>query len=604
MNESTETARCLVAELLHQGVTEAVLAPGSRSAPLAFALLAAADAGRVRLHVRLDERDAGFLALGLAKLSGAPVVVACTSGTAVANLSPAVVEASFSAVPLVVVTADRPLESRGVGSPQTIDQVDFFGRDVRFSADLSSERGAAFEPTGLTDEFEHRIRGTVAHAIGAAVGRDNGRVGPVHVNVGFRLPLVPPPAQYAQPAEAVPATGPGRAGPAVGVGPARQRRQPLLGCGTADIGEVLADEFARVPTRGVIVAGDLPQTTLRGAQQWLAELAGACGWPIVAEPSANLAGAPTALRHGVLVLGAPGFLERHRPDLVLSAGLWGLSRPTLGLLRAAHHHLVLDLPGVGRQVCDPTRTAQRVLEAIPLPPPHPVADPSWLAAWRSAEAAVAAALAAEPEAGFTGITAACLTAAAVPAGGLLVTAPSWPVRHLEAFAQLDPTVRVVGNRGANGIDGLVSTAWGAAVSHQASGGGPAFALLGDLAFLHDHNGLLVGRGETVPELTIVVVDNNGGGIFSQLEQGGPAYAGDFERLFGAPHDRDLSAIAGAAGWPTMTVRTAAELTAALAPGSSSGVRVVVAEVAQRADELADLQARTRAAHAAVARLHH
>lgn len=606
MNESTEIARCLLAELLHQGVTEVVLAPGSRSAPLAFAVMAAAGAGLCRLHVRLDERDAGFLALGLAKLSGEPVVVACTSGTAVANLSPAVVEASFSAVPLVALTADRPLESRGVGSPQTIDQVDFFGTDVRFSADLSAERVASFEPAGLTDEFEHRIRGTVAHAIGAALGTAAGRVGPVHLNVGFRMPLVPSTAQY----EAMAMTGrrpadptrPGSAGPtgvgaAAGRGPARYRRRPLLGCGTRDIGEVLAEDVGRVPTRGVVFAGDLPPTFLQGAQQWLAELAAACGWPVIAEPSANLAGAPTALRHGVLVLGTPDFLERHRPDLVVSAGLSGLSRPTLGLLRAARHHIALDLPGVGRQVCDPMRTAQRVLDAIPLPPAHPSPDPSWLGAWKAADAAVASALAVVP-AGFTGITAACATAGAVPAGGLLHVAASWPVRHVEAFARVDPAVRVVGNRGANGIDGLISTAWGAALSHQSSGGGPAFALMGDLAFLHDHNGLLVGRAEPVPDLTIVVVDNNGGGIFSQLEQGSPAYAADFERLFGTPLDRDLAAIARASGWPAVAVHSAAELAAALAPASVPGVRVVVAAVAERPAELADLRARTAAAHAA------
>ena len=201
MNPATALARALLAELVHQGVRDIVLAPGSRSAPLALEALRLDRAGRIRLHVRIDERSAGFLALGLAKVSGVPVAVICTSGTAVANLTPAVVEASYSAIPLVVLSADRPVESRGVGAPQTIDQVDFFGRTVRFFADLGAAR--RIDPAD-PDAAQRAARASVGMAIAAALGSPAGasgglgqvgmaHAGPVHLNVGFRLPLVPDP---------------------------------------------------------------------------------------------------------------------------------------------------------------------------------------------------------------------------------------------------------------------------------------------------------------------------------------------------------------------------------------------------------------------------
>ena len=215
MNPATALARALLAELVHQGVRDIVLAPGSRSAPLAFEALRLDRAGRIRLHVRIDERSAGFVALGLAKVSGAPVAVICTSGTAVANLAPAVVEASYSAIPLVVLSADRPVESRGVGAPQTIDQVQFFGSTVRFFADLGAARRIDPEDP---DAAERAARASAGMAIAAAVGSPAGasgalgrggmaHAGPVHLNVGFRLPLVPDPEQ-------APGQAPAAAGPA------------------------------------------------------------------------------------------------------------------------------------------------------------------------------------------------------------------------------------------------------------------------------------------------------------------------------------------------------------------------------------------------------
>lgn len=595
-NEATLLSELIIDELIAQGVSELVLCPGSRSAPLAFAAAAAARRGRLRLHVRIDERSAAFLALGLAKVSGIPVPVVCTSGSAVANLAPAIVEADYSGVPLIALTADRPVEFRGVGAPQTIDQVGFFGDSVRMALDLGAER-ADLSPAGSV-AVDRSVRGAVAGLIGAALGAGPGgvgsacvaagggvqrRPGPVHCNVGFRMPLVP--------------GGGGGLAARAGAHPRHVRRPPLAHCGFRDLASLVGE----VPTRGVIVAGDIPAGVLREPQQWLAQLAGELGWPIVAEPTANLQAAPTALRHGVLVAGVADFTERHRPEMVLTAGAYGLSRATLALVGSAQRHIAIDL-GTAREVCDPTRTAQQVLSAIPLAPPGFRAEPDWLAGWRAADAAVTAGLGDLSQREFTGVVAAVVTAAHVPADGLLLVAASWPVRHVEAFAAVPAGVRVVGNRGTNGIDGLVSTAWGAASAHQREGGGRAVALLGDLALLHDHNGMLAPPGAHEPDLTLVVVDNNGGGIFHQLEQGRAEYAGDFQTIFGTPHGLDLAAVCAATGRPTQVARSAAELSEVLSQslsGGSSGVSVVVAAVADRLTEAAELDSLRQVAAAAL-----
>lgn len=627
-NLSTQVARAVLGELVHQGVRELVLAPGSRSAPLAFEALRLERAGRLRLHVRVDERSAGFVALGLAKVSGEPVAVVCTSGTAVANLTPAVVEASYAAVPLIIVTADRPAEVRGVGAPQTIDQIDFFGGSVRFFADVGTPR--RIDPA---DPQGHQLaaRALSARAVAAALGAGRagdpgtpgyvrgtgalalagspvGHVGPAHLNVGFRLPLVPGPGDLPSPSVTGPAHGTSVAGrlpttlPDQPHTPPRSRRPPLPGCDPRDLAELIGP----VPARGVLLVGDLPPAPLRGHHLWLTELATTCGWPVVAEPSANLQAAATALGHAPLVLGVERFLADHQPDLVLSAGLFGLSRPTLELVRRARRHVALELAGVGREVCDPVRTATQVLTSIPLPPADLQVDPGWLAAWQSADLRAAAVVrelvGADPAAPLTGPAVARHAWAGTPREGLLLAAASWSVRHVEAFAGRGPGPRVISNRGVNGIDGLVSTAWGAALADQASGAGGAVALLGDLAFLHDHNGLLAGPDEPAPDLVVVVVDNDGGGIFHQLEQGRPEHAASFERLFGTPLGRDLRAVAEAAGAPARRVRTGGELTEALAEElEAGGVRVVVAQTAPRSTEarlLDEVRARVAASLAA------
>ena len=561
MNPATALARALLAELVHQGVRDVVLAPGSRSAPLAFEALRLDRAGRIRLHVRIDERSAGFLALGLAKVSGTPVVVICTSGTAVANLAPAVVEASYSAIPLVVLSADRPIESRGVGAPQTIDQVDFFGRTVRFFADLGAARRIDPEDP---DSAQRAARASAGMAVAAAVGSPAlasgglGRAGmahagPVHLNVGFRLPLVP------EPVDTDHAGTPD--GDALGYSPPRPRRPPLTGCDVRDAREALGE----LPARGVILAGDLPCTSLRGHHQWLAALADGCGWPIVAravsQPSRRTDGprawGPRAGQRSLPLRARPGHRAHGRAVRPVAAhdGPHPTGRAACGD-RAAHS----GARGV-RPAADGGAGAHR----DPAAPADFTRDAAWLADWQAADRVAAEVVTAEL-AGTRSLTGSAVAAQVwnrAPGDALMLVAASWPVRQVEMVAGRRDGLRVIGNRGANGIDGLVSTAWGAALAHQALGGGPALALMGDLAFLHDHNGLLVGADEPRPDLVIVVTDNDGGGIFHQLEQGRPEHAASFERVFGTPLGRDLVAVAQAAGVSAVAVVDLAGLDQAL-----------------------------------------
>jgi 2-succinyl-5-enolpyruvyl-6-hydroxy-3-cyclohexene-1-carboxylate synthase len=521
VNPSTALARVLVDELVRCGVREAVIAPGSRSAPLAFALHAADAAGRLRLHVRIDERSAGFLALGLAKASGRPAVVLTTSGTAAANLHPAVLEAAHAGVPLLALTADRPPELRGVGANQTVDQLGLFGPAARFA-----ELGAPETRAGQNAYW----RSAVCRAVAAG--------GPVQLNLALREPLVP------EAGEDWPEPLAGRAGGR----PWTELVPP------APPGPVADD----LPARTVVVLGDAPAAAVAAA----VALAEARGWPVVAEPSARLASGSCVLPGGDLLLRGR-FPAAHPPDRVLAVGRPTLSRAVARLLASAP----LDVVGTGPTWTDPAHRATRVLPAVPTPADGR-RDHAWLPGWRdAAEAAWAAVDRLLDEAGVSepGVAAAVMDA--VPAGGLVVCGSSKPVRDL-FLAGPRPGVTVLANRGVAGIDGTVSTAVGAALAAPR----PAYALLGDLTFLHDANGLVIGPGEPRPDLTIVVVNNDGGAIFGLLEQGAPEHGPAFERVFGTPHGVDLAALCAATGTPQCRVRTRAELAAALAP--AAGIRVV------------------------------
>jgi 2-succinyl-5-enolpyruvyl-6-hydroxy-3-cyclohexene-1-carboxylate synthase len=533
VNPSTALARVLVDELARCGVTEAVVAPGSRSAPLALAFHADP---RVRLHVRIDERSASFLALGLAKASGRPVPVLCTSGTAAAAFHPAVLEADLSHVPLLVLTADRPPELRGTGANQTVDQLGLFGPAVR----LFTEVGVAEPVPGQVAYW----RSLAGRAYAAA------HDGPVHLNLAFREPLIP--GRGAPEAAPWPEPLDGRADGAPWV---RVRRP-------AAVPEALTDLLGGgLPELGVVVAGDGcldPDAAVA--------LAEAAGWPLLAEPTSGARRGPNAISAHPLVLGDPNF-KAPAPEVAVTVGKPGLSRALLAWLARADRHVVVDPHA---RWADPTRSATLVVPVVPTAAALG-GESDWLRRWRAAgataRAAVDAVLDADDALSEPGI--AREVARAAPAGSLLLTGASRAVRDLDLCLPARAGLRVLGNRGVNGIDGVVSTAIGAALAHQAAGGGPGYALLGDLAYLYDRNGLILGPEEPRPDLAIVVVDNDGGGIFSMLPQAG---VDGFERVFGTPHGVDLGADAAAVGLQLRSATTSAELAAALEP--RPGLRIV------------------------------
>jgi 2-succinyl-5-enolpyruvyl-6-hydroxy-3-cyclohexene-1-carboxylate synthase len=543
VNPSTALARVLVDELVRGGVRDAVVAPGSRSAPVALALAAAERAGALRLHVRIDERTASFLALGLARASGRPVPVLTTSGTATAHLHAAVLEADVSGVPLLALTADRPPELRSTGANQTIEQPGLYGGAVRWAADVGV-------PEAGREAAQNRYwRSVVSRALLAATGALSGDPGPVQLNLAFRDPLLPD----------------GEPAPLAGPWAGRDGRAPWTAGARA---AVAAPPIGGGP-RTLVVAGDGPHDLGRA---WAAGAASA-GWPVVAEPSGG-AWTGDAVRGGALLLGVPDWLDEHRPERVVVVGRPTLSRPVSALL--ADPRVRVETVAATPRWPDAGRSSALVTRAGP--PDGPPSDPAWCTAWREAADRVGAAVDTLLDAA-PGLTAARLArdvVAALPAGALLVLGSSTPVRDVDRLAVPRGDVPVLANRGVAGIDGTVSTAIGAALVH----GGPAVALMGDLTFLHDLQGLLTGEGEARPDLTVVVADNDGGGIFAQLEPGRPAHARDYRRVFGTPHGRDPVALARALGWPATRVTAAADLPAALAAG---GPRVVVVGTDQRAE---------------------
>ena len=558
----------MVDEFLRCGVTDVVVAPGSRSAPLAMAVAAAEARGELTLHVRLDERSAGYLAIGLAKVTGIPAVVITTSGTAAVNLHPAVVEADQSGVPLIAVTADRPPRLRGVGANQTIRQAGVFGPDVRLAIDMSP----AVAEIGSAGYW----RSTVARAVAAAT--DAVRPGPVHLNVPFAEPLVPDGDD--EWIEDLEGRSEGR--------PWTADARLVAGMSTPldDVLDSLLDN-ATVPARGIIVVGDHDDPE---AIDLVDDLADALGWPVISEPSGNGAGCATALSHGTLLLADPAFALAHVPQLVVTVGRVGLNRAVLRMIAASTLHFAVDS---NPEWSDPTRTADVVVASVPLPPTQAEIDEAWLESWQRADvlaaAAVETALFSRDDA-LTGMHVARVAASAVPAGGLLFLGPSWSVRHVGTYAANTVQDAVVfANRGTSGIDGCVSTAWGAALALQRNGGAGVIALMGDQTFLYDSNGLLAPAEEERPDLVFVISDNDGGGIFSSLEQGRPEHAAVFERVFGVPLGIDLAAVCASMGIHSIVVTTSEALVEAIDDAVGlGGVRVVIARTASREDEAATL----------------
>jgi 2-succinyl-5-enolpyruvyl-6-hydroxy-3-cyclohexene-1-carboxylate synthase len=570
VNPSTAFAVTLTDELIRCGLADAVLAPGSRSAPLAMALFERSRRGDLRLHVRIDERSAAYLALGLAKASRRPAAVICTSGTAAASFYPAVIEADESGVPLLVLTADRPPELRGTGANQAIDQVKLYGSAVRWFC----EAGVPEERAGMAAYW----RSLAGRAWAQAAGTAGGPAGPVHLNLPLREPLVPD-LPSADASGASDSTGDGWPESLDG----RPGGRPWASFGAAPpAGTPLELPWAE---RGVVVCGDGDYDA--GP---LLDLAAAAGWPVLAEPSSGARRGPGALPAYEYLLGSPEFMAAHRPDVIVSAGRPGLARAQMAFLRGAagpgnaaggdapvRHVVISQQPG---RWADPVRSATDVAPAVRLTAPHPTG--AWLASWKAADDAARQAADEILDAGET-LTEPRLArdlAAALPDGALLWAASSLPIRDLDQHMAPRDGVRVLASRGASGIDGTASAAIGAALAHQAAGGGPAYAFVGDLAFLHDAPGLILGPGEPCPDLCLIVVNNDGGGIFSTLEQAafsGPS--GPFERVFGTPHGVDLAHLSAAVGLSYMRLEKPGDLPAAL---KGSGLRVAEARTGRAA----------------------
>ncbi|GIH68544.1 2-succinyl-5-enolpyruvyl-6-hydroxy-3-cyclohexene-1-carboxylic-acid synthase [Sphaerimonospora thailandensis] len=545
MNPATALATVLVDELVRCGMTDLVLAPGSRSAPLA---LAAHAQPRLRLHVRIDERSASYLALGLAKRSERPVALVCTSGTAAANFHPAVIEASESGVPLLVLTADRPPELRDTGANQTIDQIKLYGSAVRWFTEI----GTPEERPGQVAYW----RSLVCRAYQRAAGPYD--PGPVHLNAAFREPLIPDgDAHWCEP---LPAVDEGR--PKV-----RARVAPP------------APALHIPPTRrGVLVVGDGAVNVRR-----YVAAAGMAGWPVLSEPNGGGRYGDHAISTYHFLLGDEEFAAAHRPDVVVTLGRPGLSRPLLSWLGRTAEHIVVA--GDLTRWPDPTRSATQVAQAVEIPIAS--GDDTWLRSWRHADHLAREAI--DRVLDSSGLSEPRLArdlAEALPNGALLLCGSSMPVRDLDQAMRPRRGLRLMASRGASGIDGLVSTAVGAALAHN----GPAYALIGDLTLLHDQNGLILGPREPRPDLCLVVVNNDGGGIFSMLPQA--ALAEPFERVFGTPHGVDLGYLAAAAGVPYTLLEDTDELPKAI-NGAIRGDGLRMVEVRTDRERNAEVHAAMR-----------
>ncbi|OBH19782.1 2-succinyl-5-enolpyruvyl-6-hydroxy-3-cyclohexene-1-carboxylic-acid synthase [Mycobacterium sp. E3247] len=491
MNPSTRQARVVVDELIRGGVRDVVLCPGSRNAPLAFALADADRSGRIRLHVRIDERTAGYLAIGLAIAAGAPVCVAMTSGTAVANLGPAVVEANYARVPLIVLSANRPYEMLGTGANQTMEQLGYFGTQVRTAISL----GLAEDAPERLDALNATWRSATCRVLVAATGSRTANAGPVQFDIPLREPLVPDPEPHGA---VIPQGRPG--GLPWTYTPPVTFDQPL------DI-DLTPDT--------VVIAGHGA-----GAQPNLAEL------PTVAEPTAP---APANPLH-------PLALPLLRPKQVIMLGRPTLHRPVSALL--ADPKVPVYALTTGPRWPDVSGNSQATgTRAVTTGAPNP----AWLRRCaevnRHAIDAVRGQLEAHPL--TTGLHVAAAVADALRPGDQLVLGASNPVRDAALVGLDTHGIRVRSNRGVAGIDGTVSTAIGAALAHE----GRTVALIGDMTFVHDSSGLLIGPTEPTPRrLTIVVSNDNGGGIFELLEQGDPRFSDVSSRIFGTPHDVDVGAL--------------------------------------------------------------
>ena len=570
---SLTAAAAIVEALVAAGVNWVVLSPGSRSAPMAYALAEAEDAGLLGLRVVLDERSAGFTALGMSRaalLAGhrAPAAVVTTSGTAVANLHPALAEADAAGIPLLVVSTDRPHELVGTGANQTTEQAGIFATGPRARVDIPADLTA---PAGLGEEAGRAsIAGQVRRAVLAAAGTLTRDPGPAHINARFRPPLAPVDGPILGDSP-----GQGASAPSALMSPSAQGFQGAWGAwGVPDDAEAqvpapriiweapappsgAADEPGRA--RGLVVAGDCPDPALGDIAARVAER---LGWPLLAEPTSGARhGATAQPRYAELLATSAGRDLAARASHILVAGHPSLSRPISALL--AREDARISVLADRARITDVAGTAGRVIAVDPAPTATGRADqaeriagllgaavPSWGAEWRSAVAALEPPSVAGSDAALDADDAAvAVWESCAPTGQdgeapLLVVGSSMTIRRLDRLAPGGaPAPAAVANRGLAGIDGTIATATGLALAS----GRPVRAIMGDLAFIHDAMSLGRGRLEREPDLQVIVLDDAGGAIFNGLEYARVPGAGRFRRLFSTPQHADVANIARGMG---------------------------------------------------------
>ena len=542
-------ARSLAHALLAEGVREVVLCPGSRSAPLAEALADAADAGRLRLRVVLDERSAGFIALGVARahaLNGHSrcAAVVTTSGTAVSNLHPAVSEADAAGIPLLVISADRPHELVGTGASQTTEQTKLFAPALRLGVDLPADLAADLGGHAA----DAAITGQVRRAVAAATGTLSRDPGPVQINARFRPPLTAEDSAEGTAGGAAPLAPAPPSPPAA----TAARAAVLAGTPAAGAGQQ-AGSGSSAQGRGIVVAGD---TAHPGVGTLARSLAEHLNWPLLAEPTSQARSGPQALSRYAELLGTPaGRALAQQAEHLLVLGHPSLSRSITALLGredlnvtvltecarwtdvSGRARRVVPMDGPDHQPDDAALRSARLVASLGLES----ADAAWTDSWRRAVADLP-----EPDRSSSGdaLARAVWEASQAPGAPTLLLGSSMTVRRLDRLAQPGAAApKAVANRGLAGIDGTIATGIGLWVAS----GEPVRAVMGDLAFLHDAMSLNRGVREEEADLQVIVVDDGGGAIFSHLEYARTTPAGRFERLFTAPQRADIAALAAALG---------------------------------------------------------
>jgi 2-succinyl-5-enolpyruvyl-6-hydroxy-3-cyclohexene-1-carboxylate synthase len=511
----------IIDQLIRMGVKDAVIAPGSRNAPLTMALWRAAQRNEIRLHTRIDERSAAFLALGIAKATKLPTPVICTSGSAAANFYPALLEAHHSGQPLIAITADRPARLWQTGANQTTQQINMYPAAIEKSVNLAANSTEVSEI--------HRWRTTIATAITANK--------PAHINVEFEEPLVGS-LEWSGPID-------------IDVNVPREN----------STGNKAIEKYH---SHGVILLGhDLAGISFASISKFSQET----GWPILSE---NPLLGQEVIGHASLLLADEKRRAHLKPHIAMVIGRLTLSRAINAYLASADYQIVVD-PQI--KDVDTKRVADELHFTLPVLSGKVEPEIEWQAKFVTQSHLISAKLMTLLNSWSEPLAARTVTAQ-LPNNSALFVASSRPIRDIEAFADPRTGIETFSNRGLAGIDGNIATAFGIALSRERT-----YAILGDLAFLHDINGLLIGSDEFQPNLTIIVISNDGGGIFSTLPQNDVP---GFEKIFGTPHGRDLVKVAESYGIDAIAVRTTDALIAQLARGTS-GIRVIVCEMPHRSE---------------------